>query len=124
MLRPEKSILAPAALALAAVLLLAMLVPRPALPAAEEDEDEYFGLPEDAGREEVLAYCGSCHSLRLVIQQGLPRTEWADLLVWMYEEQEMEPLEPEEEVLVLDYLGKHVGPDSHKARLRERGILR
>ncbi len=122
MLRPKKFLLAPAAFGLAAVLFLAMPPLRPALQAAEEDE--YYGLPEDAGREEVLAFCGSCHSLRLVIQQGLPRTEWADLLVWMYEEQEMEPLEPEEEVLVLDYLGKHVGPDSHKARLRERGILR
>ena len=122
MLRPGKFLLAPLALGLATVLFLAVPPLRPALPAA--DEDVYFGLPEDAGREEVLAYCGACHSMRLVIQQGLPRTEWADLLVWMYEEQEMEPLEPEEEVLVLDYLGKHVGPGSHKARLRERGILR
>ena len=122
MLHLGKLPLAPLALGLAAIVLLAVAPLRPAQPAAEEDD--YYGLPEDRGREEVLAYCGACHSLRLVIQQGLPRTEWADLLVWMYEEQEMEPLEPEEEVLVLDYLGKHVGPDSHKARLRERGILR
>ena len=33
--------------------------------------DEYFGLPDDTGRDEVMAYCGACHSMKLVVQQGL-----------------------------------------------------
>lgn len=87
-------------------------------------DDETFGLPEAPGREEVLAYCGACHSMKLVVQQGLTRQSWQDTLTWMYEEQEMPRLEPDEEKLVLDYLAKYVGPDSQKERLRARGVLR
>ena len=106
---------------LAAWLLLALAAPRAALGA--EAEDETFGLPEDTGREEVLAYCGACHSMMLVIQQGLTRQDWAELLVWMSEEQEMEPLEREEEKRVLDYLAKHLGQEGQKERLRKLGVL-
>lgn len=81
-------------------------------------EDETFGLPDAPGREEVLIYCGACHSMKLVVQQGLDRKGWAETLVWMYEEQEMPQLEPDEEKLILDYLAKYVGPEGHKERLR------
>ena len=107
---------------LVTLLLLAVAPPPAALQAAVDDE--YFGLPEDAGRDEVIAYCGACHSMKLVVQQGLTRQVWAELLVWMYEEQEMAPLEPREEKLVLDYLAEHLGPEGQKQRLRERGVLR
>lgn len=107
---------------LAASLLPGVAPPPAALPAAAGDE--YSGLPEDTGREEVLAYCGTCHSMKLVVQQGLTRQVWAELLLWMYAEQEMEPLEREEEKRVLDYLAKHLGPEGQKERLRKRGILR
>ena len=86
--------------------------------------DEYYGLPDDAGREEVMTYCGACHSVRLVAQQGLTHAEWAALLVSMYEDHEMEPLQDEDARLVLDYLGRHVGPENQKRQLRERGIAR
>lgn len=66
----------------------------------------------------MLAYCGACHSMKLVVQQGLDRKGWAETLVWMYDEQEMPRLEPEEEKLVLDYLAKYVGPEGHEERLR------
>ena len=107
---------------LVASLLLPVTPPSAALQAAVDDE--YFGLPKNTGREEVLAYCGACHSMKLVVQQGLTRQVWAELLVWMYEEQEMDPLEPEEEKLVLDYLAEHLGPEGQKERLRKRGVLR
>ena len=107
---------------LAASFFLVVAPPPAALPAAADDE--YFGLPEDTGREEVLAYCGACHSMKLVVQQGLTRQVWAEVLVWMYEEQEMDPLEPEEEKLVLDYLAQHLGPEGQKDRLRNLGVLR
>ncbi|MGI9387382.1 MAG: hypothetical protein ACR2OX_08115 [Methyloligellaceae bacterium] len=92
--------------------------------AASEESEETFGLPEDTGREEVLAFCGPCHSMRLVTQQGLSRADWDELLVWMIEEQEMPPLEAQERKLVLDYLAKHLGPDTHRQRLRAKGIIR
>ncbi len=93
-----------------------------ATPAATEDW-ETFGLPDAPGREEVLIYCGACHSMALVVQQGLTRAQWADALDWMYEEQGMAVLEPEVETLVLDYLGTHVDPAGQKNRLRARGVL-
>ena len=86
-------------------------------------EDDYLGLPDAQGREEVFVYCGSCHSMKLVVQQGQTRAGWVELLTWMYDEQEMEPLEPEDKELVLDYLAKYIGPDSHQKRLKQRGVL-
>lgn len=91
---------------------------------AAQTDDEYLGLPDAPGREEVAAYCGACHSLGLVVQQGQTRDGWAEVLVWMYEEQDMPELEPEDEKLVLDYLAKYVGPDTHQQRLKNRGVLR
>ena len=87
-------------------------------------EEDTYGLPPGEGLEDVLTYCGACHSLGLVVQQGLTRSDWADLLQWMYEEQGMSELTPEEEKRVLDYLAENVGPEQQKQRLRDRGILR
>ena len=90
----------------------------PAVPAAEqaatesEEADEYDGLPEGLGREEVFYTCQPCHSLAIVKQQGLDRDSWDETLVWMVEEQEMEPLDPEERALILDYLAAHFGRGS------------
>ncbi len=89
-----------------------------------QTDDEYLGLPDAPGREEVVAYCAACHSLKLVVQQGQTREGWAELLEWMYDEQEMAELEPDEEKLVLDYLAKYVSPEAHRERLKARGILR
>jgi len=76
--------------------------------AAEADELVVLGLPPDTGRDKVEIYCGACHSLKLVVQQGLSRRDWDELLVYMIEEHEMEPLETDDRKLVLDYLAKHV----------------
>ncbi len=86
-------------------------------------EDEFYGLPDAPGRDEVVAYCSACHSLGLVVQQGLTRPGWSETLSWMYDEQEMEALESEDEKLILGYLAKFVGPDTQKERLRKRGLL-
>jgi hypothetical protein len=87
-------------------------------------EDDTYGLPPGEGREDVLIYCGACHSVRLVVQQGLTRSGWEDLLQWMYDEQGMSELAPDEEKRVLDYLADNLGPEQQKQRLRNRGILR
>ena len=90
----------------------------PVVPAAErttsetDEADEYGGLPEGLGREEVFYACQACHSLAIVKQQGLDRESWDETLVWMVEEQEMDPLDPEERKLILDYLATHFGRDS------------
>ena len=76
------------------------------------DEEDWQGLSAGPGREEVFYVCQACHSLAIVKQQGLDRDSWDETLVWMVEEQEMEPLDPEERNLVLDYLATHYGADS------------
>ena len=78
--------------------------------------EDYGGLPEGPGREEVFYSCQACHSLAIVKQQGLDRETWDEALVWMVEEQEMEPLEPEDRNLILDYLATHYGVNSSKRR--------
>ncbi len=112
------------AVIIASGLALMTVLARPALMAAEDsEEDHFYGLPNDEGRAEVGIYCAACHSLGLVVQQGLTREQWDELLVWMVEEQNMEPVPKKDREIVLDYLGEHVGPDSRKQRLCERGIL-
>ena len=68
-------------------------------------------LPAGVGRDETEAYCSVCHSLRLVVQQGLNRADWDELLDWMVEEQEMQPIEAADRAKVLRYLAKHFNRD-------------
>lgn len=83
-------------------------------------EDEFEGLPPGPGQEETFYACSPCHSIRLVTQQGLTREAWDETIVWMVEEQEMEPLEADERKLILDYLADHITPEWHSQRLRNR----
>ena len=96
------------------------------MPAAEPtapetgEAKEYGGLAEGPGREEVFYACQACHSLAIVKQQGLNRDSWDESLVDMVEEREMDPLDPEDRNLILDYLTTHYGRDSSKRRRRIR----
>jgi len=82
----------------------------PAVPQAPEPED--FGLMVRApGASETFDACTPCHSERIVVQQGLTREQWDELMVWMVEEQEMEPIEDSALAVILDYLAEHYGPD-------------
>ncbi len=78
---------------------------------AAEEEPEFGLLVEKSGVEETHAYCSACHSERIVAQQGLTRKDWADLLEWMIDEQEMEPIEEPDYTIILDYLDKHYNTD-------------
>ena len=49
--------------------------------------------------------------MKLVVQQGLCRSSWTEVLEYMGEEHEMPELEPEDHKLILDYLTKFYGPD-------------
>ena len=75
-------------------------------------EPEDFGVMVAApGASETFGACTSCHSERIVAQQGLTREQWDELLDWMAQEQEMEPIEGDARTTILDYLGAHYGPD-------------
>ena len=78
----------------------------------DEQEQELFrGMPRGDGRLEVFGFCGSCHSIDLVLQQGLSRSVWEEVLVEMVDEQQMLPLAPGIRAKVLAYLEKYYGPD-------------
>ena len=82
----------------------------PAAPRPPEPED--FGVMVAApGASETFDACTPCHSERIVVQQGLTRAQWDELLDWMVEEQEMEPIGDDSRAVILDYLGAHYGPD-------------
>ncbi len=71
---------------------------------------DWDGLPPGPGREEVFYLCRACHSLMIVKQQGLSRSAWDDILVWMVQEQGMRPIEdPGARGRLLDYLATHFG---------------
>jgi len=103
-------------LGLALVLIAAVL----AAPKAKADELMALGLPPDLGRDEVEAYCGACHSLKLVVQQGLSKDDWDELLVYMIEEHEMEPMARADRKLVLDYLSKHLSIEAAREKRKRR----
>ena len=81
-------------------------------PSEDEQEQEFFrGMPADEGRLEVFGFCASCHSIDLVLQQGLTRAVWEEVLVDMVDEYQMVSLPAEISEKVLDYLEKYYGPD-------------
>ena len=85
---------------------------------SEAEEQALFGgMPDDEGRLEVFGFCASCHSIDLVLQQGLTRAVWEEVLAEMVSEQEMAPLRDDDRRKVLDYLEKYYGPD----RLARKG---
>ena len=84
-------------------------------PESDQEQALFRGMPDEDGRLEVFGFCGSCHSIDLVLQQGLPRAVWEQVLVEMVRDQEMAPLQPNLRVKVLDYLEEYYGP-ARKAR--------
>lgn len=74
-----------------------------------DPSDDYWGLPREEGYEAVSAYCGSCHSLAIVMQQRASPVRWSELLDWMVEKQGMVPLRAEDERTVHAYLSRHFG---------------
>jgi cytochrome c len=80
-------------------------------PLAAAAEGEFGVLVDEPGAETTYFTCSVCHSERLVAQQGLTRERWDHLLDWMVEEQGMQPLDPEDREVVLDYLAEHYNTD-------------
>ena len=82
----------------------------------EEERALFGGMPKDEGRLEVFGFCGSCHSINLVLQQGLTRAVWEEVVVEMVRDQEMAPLRADDRRKALDYLEKYYGPDRRAKR--------
>lgn len=76
-----------------------------------DPQDEYWGLPREPGFEEIDGYCSACHSLEIVMQQQLTPERWGELLVWMQEKQGMPEPDPEDYVLILNYLKANFGAE-------------
>lgn len=70
------------------------------------------------GAEATHAYCTACHSERIVVQQGLTREGWEEVLEYMVEEQGMTPIEEPDRDRVLGYLSTHYGLDRPNFPLR------
>ncbi|PCI40416.1 MAG: hypothetical protein COB46_06830 [Rhodospirillaceae bacterium] len=87
---------------------------------AAESDDEWNGLPEGIGREEVFDTCRACHSLRLVQQQGLDKYSWTETLEWMVEEQEMDQPDEEDLPLLINYLTEFYGTDKKAAKMKAK----
>ena len=77
--------------------------------AAPPAVQDWQGLPEGPGREDVFYTCGACHSLMMVKQQRLPRHEWEKTLAWMVAEKGMADPDPATKGRLLDYLSTHYG---------------
>ncbi len=75
-------------------------------------EPENLGLMVTAsGASETFDACTPCHSERIVVQQGLNREQWDELLDLMVSEQGMDSIEDDTKTVILDYLAEHYGPD-------------
>jgi len=83
----------------------------PPAPAAAPEPEDFGVMVAAPGASETFDACTPCHSERIVAQQGLTREQWDELLDWMVEEQEMEPIEAGARAVILDYLAGHYGPD-------------
>ena len=70
------------------------------------------------GAEATHAHCTACHSGRIVVQQGLTREGWEEVLEYMVEEQGMTPIEEPDRDRVLGYLATHYGLDRPNFPLR------
>lgn len=89
---------------------------------AAQAQDDYDLLPdsEGDGKDLVYAICSGCHSIRLVVQQGLTRKSWAESIDWMVEEQGMPELDEATYNTILDYLAEELNTD-HRPPWVEEG---
>lgn len=79
---------------------------------AQDEGKRAYGLLVDApGVEKTHAYCTSCHSEMIIVQQGKTRKRWDDALTWMTETQGMVDIKDPDRAIILDYLAEHYNED-------------
>ena len=84
------------------------------------DNEPWSAMPEGQGRRETFGVCSACHSMKIVEQQGMTRTQWAETLDYMVEEHGMAPLGGELLGRILDYLAMAYPPDRPNWRPEDR----
>ena len=72
--------------------------------------DNWGGLKPDHGREETFFACVVCHTEGRIIRSNMTRAQWKATLERLEGNHDVPPLEPDEEELILDYLGRNYGP--------------
>ena len=65
-------------------------------------------LIADTGWELVNAHCSGCHSLSLVTQNRMSRSNWISIIRWMQKKQGLWEL-GNNEAIIVDYLEKNYG---------------
>ena len=89
-------------------LLIGIIVALPYCLTANESSNP---LPQGKGREETFIYCVSCHSTKIIQQQGLSREDWEETLTWMVEEQGMVTLNNKTREIIINYLVANYSPE-------------
>jgi hypothetical protein len=84
----------------------------PAVAQQYDPQDEWQGLPEGKGREEVFYNCVACHSMGTIMQQRLSLRWWEITIEKMIDDMGMVEPPDDEMDLILDYLEEHFGQDS------------
>ncbi len=79
-------------------------------PESSEDPDMAL-LPAGTGRLETFDNCAGCHSIKLVVQQGMDKDGWTETIEWMVDEQGMDPIEDDLSDTIASYLALHFGTD-------------
>ena len=82
---------------------------------ADRQEEETV-LAEGEGRSEVFGYCTACHNTALIRRSAFTRERWDELMDWMTEMHEMNPIEGEFRDTIVDYLARHYGPRTRGPR--------
>jgi cytochrome c553 len=82
---------------------------------ADRQEEETV-LADGEGRSEVFGYCTACHNTALIRRSAFTRERWDELMDWMTEKHEMNPIEGEFRDTIVDYLAKHYGPRTRGPR--------
>ncbi len=78
---------------------------------AQEKKPEFGLFFVAPGVKNTYYNCIRCHSERIIIQQGLSREGWDEMLDWMIEDQGMGELDDLIRAEILDYLAAHYNID-------------
>ncbi|MEC7641275.1 MAG: hypothetical protein VYC17_03880 [Nitrospinota bacterium] len=58
----------------------------------------------------VIENCTACHSTKIILQNGMTRERWDEMITWMQEKQGLWKLENGVREKILDYLAGTQGP--------------
>jgi len=80
-----------------------------ALAAIQRPAETEDVLPEGEARADVFGTCTACHSTAIIRRSHFRRDQWDELMTWMTERHNMNPLEGERREQIVDYLARNFG---------------